>query len=311
MQRIICLTCLSLIITATSFVPQIFARELTLDALTVTAQKREENVQDVPMTIDLFTEMNLEDYGLADMSDVVMQSANVFMKTNTAESPIIIRGISSFKSAIFSPAGFYVDDVSYPLSYMTNPDLLDIRRIEILKGPQGTLYGRNTLSGLVNVVTRKPDNQVRGRLNLDLATYDADNNGMRYRAGGSLAGPLVADRLFMGLSFQGLESDGSRTDIATDDDRTAKERHLDGRGTLRYTPTPDLDISFTVSGGDYEDGFGVYRLVNGPNAGSMGLWHPKGEIDMTGYALFSHGTGHQQCRQGPPIRATLERRAFM
>lgn len=266
MKRIICLTCLSLTIAATSFVPKTPARELTLDTLTVTAQKREENVQDIPISLDLFTEMNLENYGLEEMSHVVMQSANVFMKTNQAESPIIIRGISSFKSAIFSPAGFYVDDVSYSLSYMTNPDLLDVQRIEILKGPQGTLYGRNTLSGLVNVVTRQPDNQVRARLNLDLATYDTDNNGMRYRAGGSLAGPILSDRLFLGLAFQGLESDGFRTDIATDDDRTDKKRHLEGRGTLRFTPNPNLDISFTASGGDNRDGFGVYRLANGPDA---------------------------------------------
>ena len=237
-----------------------------MDTLTVTAQKREENLQDVPISIDLFTDMTLEDYGLNTMSDVVMQSANVFMKSNTAESPLIIRGISSFKSAIFSPAGFYVDDVSSPLSYMTNPDLLDLQRIEILKGPQGTLYGRNTLSGLVNLVTHKPDNEARGQVTLETGAYDSDNDGMFYRAGAMFSGPIKNDLLFMGLSVQALESDGFRTDIATDDPKTASKEHFDARGTLRYTPSENLDISFTIGGCNHNDGFGVYRLVTGSSS---------------------------------------------
>ncbi len=237
-----------------------------LDTLTVTAQKREENLQDVPISVDLFTDMTLGDYGLNTMSDVTMQSANVFMKTNTAESPLIIRGISSFKSAIFSPAGFYVDDVSMPLSYMTNPDLLDLKRIEILKGPQGTLYGRNTLSGLVNLVTRKPDNETRGQVTLETGVYDSKNDGMFYRAGAMFSGPIKKDLLFLGVSVQGLNSDGFRTDIATGDPETASKEHYDARGTLRYTPSDALDISFTASGCNHNDGFGVYRLVTGASA---------------------------------------------
>ena len=242
--------------------------ENVIDTLTVTAQKREENLQEVPISIDLFTDMTLADYGLNTMSDVVMQSANVFMKTNTAESPLIIRGVSSFKSAIFSPAGFYVDDVSMPLSYMTNPDLLDLQRIEILKGPQGTLYGRNTLSGLVNMVSRKPDNETRGRVTLETGAYDSDNDGMFYRAGAMFSGPIKEDLLFMGLSVQGLNSDGFRTDIATGDPKTAAKEHYDARGTIRYTPSDKLDISFTVGGANHNDGFGVYRLATGASATS-------------------------------------------
>lgn len=250
-----------------------------LESLIVTAQKREENLQDVPISIDLFTDMDIEDQGLSEMSDVVLQSANVFMKTNTAENPVIIRGISSFKSAIFSPAGFYVDDVSSPLSYMTNPDLLDIQRIEILKGPQGTLYGRNTLSGLVNIVTKSPGNDFRGKLNFEIAGFDTDNNGISYTAGAAVSGPVKKDLLFMGVSAQGVKSDGFRTDIAIDDEEVAEKEHLDGRATIRFTPSDKLDISFTAGGCKHDDGFGVYRLVNGVdetpaytvNSGDYGL----------------------------------------
>ncbi|PIE62199.1 MAG: hypothetical protein CSA26_13385, partial [Desulfobacterales bacterium] len=162
---------------------------------------------------------------------------------------------------------------------MSNPDLLDIERIEILKGPQGTLYGRNTLSGLVNLVTKKPDNEMRGRVRLEIAAYDSDNDGMRYRAGAALSGPIQEDHLFMGVAVHGLSSDGFRTDIATGDDKTSDQQHLDARGTLRYTPSTNLDISFTAEGSKHDDGFGVYRLVSGPfatpahtvNSGDPGL----------------------------------------
>ncbi len=261
-----CLRCLVAFLATVLFIPPVTATQTLIDSLTVTARKQEENIRDVPMTIDLFTETKLEDYGLETLSDVTFLSANLFMKTNTAESPIIIRGISSFKSAIFSPAGFYVDDVSSPLSYMTDPDLLDIKRVEILKGPQGTLYGRNTLSGLVKLVTRQPDNHTRGRVNFSVFGYDSDNNGMGYKTGVSLSGPLSRDRLFMGISVQGLASDGFRIDLANNDRQASKERHLDGRGTLRFTPSDRLDISFTAGESDHNDGFGVYRLVNGPDA---------------------------------------------
>ena len=237
-----------------------------LEDLTVTAQKKEENAQKVPIAIDLFSEQKIEDLGLGDMSEVVMYTPNVFMKTNAAESPIIIRGISSFKSSFLSPTGFYVDDVSYPLSYMTNPGLWDIQRIEVLKGPQGTLYGRNTEAGLINVITRQPGNQVRGQMEFSLGSYDSDNNGLNTQAGASVSGPILEDKLYLGLAVHALNSDGFRKDLATGEDGVDQERHLAGRGIVRFTPLDKLDVSFSAGFSNQDDGFGVYRLVNGPKA---------------------------------------------
>jgi iron complex outermembrane receptor protein len=236
-----------------------------LEDLTVTAQKREENVQKVPMAIDLFSEQKIKDLGLGEMSEVIMYTPNVLMKSNSAISPIIIRGISSFKGATFSPTGFYVDDVCYPLIYMTNPDLYDIQRIEVLKGPQGTLYGRNTESGLVNIVTRQPDNQVQGEVDFSLGAYDSDNNGLKYQAGANVSGPVIENRLYLGLAVHGLSSDGFRKDLATDEDGVDKQRHLAGRGVLRFTPNEKLDISLTADSSHQDDVFGVFRLIQGPN----------------------------------------------
>ena len=76
------------------------------------------------------------------------------------------------RGSLYGPAGFYVDDVSYSIPQMRNPALFDIERIEVLKGPQGTLYGRNSESGVINIITKQPDNQLRGKVFGEYGYYD-------------------------------------------------------------------------------------------------------------------------------------------
>lgn len=238
-----------------------------MESLTVTAQKREENVQDVPLSIDVFSGDQIEEFGARDVKDLVDLSPNLFIKSNTAENLIVIRGVSTFKSALFSPAGFYIDDVPATLSYMQNPALFDIERVEILKGPQGTLYGRNTESGLVSVITKQPDNNAQGKIFGEWGSFEsAPNDGMFFRAGGTIRGPVVQNRVFAGLSFEGLDSDGFMTDKASGDDESGKQDHLSGRGVIKWIPTDTTTLSFTAGGNQEEDGFGVYRLVDGDHA---------------------------------------------
>ena len=119
-------------------------KALELETMTVTAQKKEENVQDVPMSISVFSHIQLEDAGIDNIFELTRFTPNMFMKNNTFESEVIIRGICAPGGSLYGPAGFYVDDVSYSIPYMRNPALFDIERIEVLKGPQGTLFwGKN------------------------------------------------------------------------------------------------------------------------------------------------------------------------
>ena len=123
------------------------AETVTLETVTVTARKRAENVQDVPASITTLTDTEIEDAAIGDATDLVAALPNVHMQHNYAENVIIIRGLSSFNTSIYSPAGVYVDDVAYPLHYMHNPEFFDIERIEVLKGPQGTLYAETASPG--------------------------------------------------------------------------------------------------------------------------------------------------------------------
>jgi iron complex outermembrane receptor protein len=234
--------------------------EYQLDTMTVTAQKREENVQDVPMSVSIFTDIALEDAGIEDMSDLVRFTPNVFLKESSAENVLILRGVSSFNTSIYSPAGFYVDGVNFPLHYMYNAELLDLERVEVLRGPQGTLYGRNSESGLVNLVTRQPDDEFRARLFAEYGSYNT------WRYGASVSGPIVSNRLFLGVVLQQKDSNGYIENIYNDDDDSAEKDQINGRATLRWTPTDRWDLSLIADILDTDDQQNSYRYRTGPFA---------------------------------------------
>lgn len=231
---------------------------LKLESMSVTAQKREENVQDVPMSIDVFSGMQLEDANVNNTSDLVRLSPNVFMKNNLGENVVVIRGISSFGTSMFSPAGYYVDDISYPLHYMHNAELYDVERVEILKGPQGTLYGRNSESGVINVITRKPGNEFMGKVYGEYGSYNT------FRTGLNLSGPVVDNKLFLGVAAQYKVSDGYMENLSTNDDKAADLNHKNARATLRWQPSDRWDLSLVADMMDNDD-HGTYRNLNGPH----------------------------------------------
>ena len=240
--------------------------EYELGTMTVTAQKKEENVQDVPMSISVFSDIQIEDAGIENTLELTRFTPNLYMGKSGPVNQIIIRGISPYDidTSIYSPAGFYVDDVSLPLNYMQNAELFDIERVEVLKGPQGTLYGRNSESGVINIITKQPDNEFRGKVFGEYGSYDTEHGSSpSYRAGGNISGPIVQDKLYLGLAGQWEASDGFMKNEYNNDDEATKIDHINGRGTLRWTPTEQWNISFIADAMDTDDGFGVYRFMTG------------------------------------------------
>ena len=232
-------------------------KALELEPMTVTAQKREENVQDVPMSMSVFSDIQIEDAGIKDTSDLVRFAPNVYLKESSAENVLILRGISSFDTSIYSPAGFYVDDVNFPLHYMYNTDLFDIERVEVLRGPQGTLYGRNSESGVINIVTKQPDNYFRARILSEYGRYDS------WRFGTNISGPILRNKLYLGVAAQYKLSDGYMENEYNDDELAEKD-HKNGRITLRWTPTDQWDISLIADAMDTDDQQIGYRYRTGP-----------------------------------------------
>lgn len=238
-----------------------------LEAVIVTAQKREEDVQDVAISMDVFSGETLEDAGVMDLTELTYFSPNVYSKQNTNQNMIIMRGLSSHNVVLNTPAGLFVDGVNYPMTFMQNPDLLDIERVEALRGPQGTLYGRNTESGAINIITKQPNNELRGKLFLEPSLFTTDERtSPMLSAGASINAPIISDALFMSASVKTKHSNGFTRNSLKDRDDAGKINHLMGQCKLRWLPSSSWDITLLASGFSNDDGYGHLHYIDGPDA---------------------------------------------
>jgi iron complex outermembrane receptor protein len=133
-----------------------------------------------------------------------------------------------------------VDGVPILSSAGFEEGILDIERIEVLRGPQGALYGKNTQTGVINIISKQPDNEFRGRVS---AEGGEDKKGQFSL---NLSGPIQKDRLFLGIAGQYYQKDGFIENTITDDTVDDK-KYWFGRAHLRWTPVDDLDVSLIAS----------------------------------------------------------------
>lgn len=254
----------------------------------VTAQKREENVQEVPVSITTLSDIQIEDGGIRDMEDLGFYVPNLYIgkSGNGAGLTPVIRGM--FNRMNPNPTvGLYVDGVAYSRHQAYNADLADIERIEVLKGPQGTLFGRNTEAGVIRIITKKPGDIWEGKASLGYGNY----NTREYSA--SVKGPLVEDKLSFGIGVKRYLSDGyfENTYLGTDDVEERDE--ISGRATLRWTPTQVWDILLNANAMHYENGvFAFAPYDDGEATHNVSLDYPGSlENDLTGQSLSVNHEG--------------------
>lgn len=143
--------------------------------ITVTAQKQEENLKDVPVSMTVMNGFDLEDRnidGIWDLADHVPGLMNFDTGMSDIFSQPSMRGITAPTSTFNTSVGLYIDGVPVLAGPGYTAGLLDIERVEVLRGPQGTLYGKNTEAGAINIISRQPDNDFRGKVGLE---YGEDN----------------------------------------------------------------------------------------------------------------------------------------
>ncbi len=224
------------------------AKDLTLETMTVTAQKREESVQEVPISMTVFDEIELEDMKIESIQDVAAYTPNfALIDKGTGVFMPAMRGISNSVSTISQPTSIIIDGIPVSASQGFNEALIDIERIEILKGPQGTLYGKEAEAGVINITTKKPDNETRGKLGVELG----EDNKRQYTV--SVSGPVVEDKLFVGVSAKHYEKDGFIKNTLLGGYTNDRENDY-GRVNLRYTPTDNLEISLISSKLELDNG---------------------------------------------------------
>ncbi|NCD11072.1 MAG: TonB-dependent receptor [Epsilonproteobacteria bacterium] len=235
-------TTLSLSIATSLCISQAIAQTTNLESITVTAQKSKEDVQNVPISMSVFDDLDLEDKSIESLDDIAKYTPNL-MLFNTGQqglTPPSMRGLSANVLSFSTPVSLYVDGVPTMNSFGYADALEDVERIEVLRGPQGTLYGKNSEAGVINVITKKPNNEARGKL---YTTIGSDGKRLY---GINVSGPIAEDILYLAIAYQHNEKDGNIKNTLTNEYVNFKENNA-GKITLRYTPTENLDISLIAS----------------------------------------------------------------
>jgi iron complex outermembrane receptor protein len=176
-----------------------------LEEVVVTAQKREQRLQEVPIALSVVTAQDIENRSINDFTELLAEMPNTVIVQNNVTAPRInIRGVRSatLNPGIESAVGMQIDDVFLGRPSAFSSTLIDVERVEVLRGPQGTLFGKNTIGGLINIVTRAPSFETEGALDLTYGNYDLK------QARGYISGALIGDRLAGKLSFTSREQDG-------------------------------------------------------------------------------------------------------
>src|SRR4029079_5774078 len=173
----------------TSLSLQLMDASKQLDEVIVTAEKKEENVQAIPSSISALNAKSINDYRLWNSKDITAIVPNLYSANpGDGRNVTSIRGITS---SSYDPAvTTYIDGVNQFTLDTYIPQLFDVERIEVLRGPQGTLYGRKAMGGVINIITRQPTNKPNGFLEVSAGNYGLQ----RYT--GAIRTPLVKDKLF-------------------------------------------------------------------------------------------------------------------
>ncbi len=239
-----------------------------LSTVTITATKREQTLQDVPVAVSVVDNTTIEKAEIQDLNDLqsVVPSLRVGQLQSSANTNFIIRGFGNGANnvGIEPSVGVFVDGVYRSRSAAQISDLPNLQRVEVLRGPQSTLFGKNASAGVISIVTRKPQFETQGSIEATAGNFNA------FRMKGDLTGPL-SDTVAYSLAGNINTRDGYADDIATGEETNERNR-WGVRGELLFTPSETLELRLI---GDYDKIDEVCcvagNLVNGPTGGLIQL----------------------------------------
>ncbi|MCY4344307.1 MAG: TonB-dependent receptor [Gammaproteobacteria bacterium] len=246
-------------------------RSILMEEVIVTAQRREENLQRTPVAVTAFTANLIEDRGIEDVSEVADFTPNMVFDTTSPISGlssgaiVFLRGIgnSDFSLTTDPGVGIYVDGVYMSRSVGGVLDVLDIERIEVLRGPQGTLFGRNTIGGAINVTARKPGDELGGSVALTAGNFD------RRDIRASLDIP-ISERLRAALAVSEKNRNGF-VDRVLVGDALGDDDEFAFRGVLLFEPNDLLDFQLILDRTEIDERSAGSTLRGfTPGAGTLG-----------------------------------------
>ncbi len=232
------------------------------ETVIVTAQKRAQSIYDVPVAISAFTPETLERQGITDLTDIgkFVPNLNItgFSAGHTSSQNPFIRGIGLQDHLITTEpgVGVYVDGVYLGRQVGQNWSLANIERVEVLRGPQGTLYGRNSIGGAINIITRKPGDQPGGKMSLTAGTRGRFN-------GDVYADVPISDEFAMSFSLAYQRRGGLGDFLLVEDPgkEVGEMQDVSGRIAMQWEPTDKLTFLVTGDGNDGENGLRPYYTL--------------------------------------------------
>ena len=245
-----------------------------LEEVVVTARKREEGLQDAPISISAFTGDSLELRGITNIVDVGGITPNLTYQNNPATggsssvATVYVRGIGQrdFLGTIDNGVGFYIDDVYIARTVGATVDLLELDRVEVLRGPQGTLFGRNNVGGAIALHSKRPSEELGGYISGSVGTDSL------FKVRGSLNLPIT-DNLLSSFTVAVHEQDGYVDRPASgnelgDDDLTAI------RGNFLWTPSDAVEVKLGIDYSSEEENGPAFQLVDVDEVGEFGNGFP-------------------------------------
>ena len=230
--------------------------QAALEEVVVTARKRTESLQDVPVQVDVFDSNIMQRQGLNDLADITQQVPSLVFDRGFSpqDTRIVVRGLSPTRgrqNVAVLQDGIDVSSEATRTAggtLLVNERLIDVERVEVVKGPQSALYGRSAFAGAINYVTRKPGDELEGSVGLDIG----ENGQLELRGG--VSGPVLEDRLSLGINATYWEHDGFYTNPITGGDLGDQEGYGIA-GTAMFKATDTLTFNLRLEHTD--DEFGV------------------------------------------------------
>ena len=238
------------------------AGDHTLDKVVVTARRREEKSQDVPLAIAVLNAQSIEATGTLNVGKLSqLQPSIQYVSTNPRNSATTIRGLGApyglTNDGIEQGVGIYVDQVYYARSAAATFDFLDIEQIEVLRGPQGTLYGKNTTAGAINITSKKPSFTPEGNAEVTKGNYGLT------QAKASFSAPLIGDTLAFRIGTSYTHRDGTIYNV-TSGKLINEQDNLGFKGQLLWIASDKVDVTLSA---DYTHtdpyGFGTVYVRTG------------------------------------------------
>jgi len=238
-----------------------------LDEVTVTANKIEENLQYVPQSISVIDGEILQEKGITDIMGIVKEIPNMSDIPDHG-TMINFRGLNSSMFTNNNPVVIYIDGVPTSDRMGYDVSLSNVERVEVLRGPQGTLYGKDAIGAVINIITKEPTNTLSGNLGFEYSS----NNTMLGTF--NINGPIIEDKLYFGLNGKSKNSDGWVTNSLKNDDKANNSTDNKYSGYLLFKPSDNLSAKLTLSKYDVKKDWGANHTL--PGASLINEFNRKG-----------------------------------